>query len=61
MIRINLLPAAKRTAVASGSTQLWGVAFMVGLFVWGGLIAAQFVEDRLRAVTASRFVRRKGE
>ena len=38
MIRINLLPAAKRTTVSSGSTQLWGVAFMVGLFAWGVLL-----------------------
>lgn len=38
MIRINLLPAAKRAAVTSGSTQLWGAAYMLGLFAWGVLL-----------------------
>lgn len=35
MIRINLLPAAKRTASTSGSAQLWGAAYLLGLFAWG--------------------------
>jgi type IV pilus assembly protein PilN len=39
MIRINLLPAAKRgAAVTTGSSQLWGVAYLLGLFAWGVLL-----------------------
>jgi len=38
MIRINLLPAAKRTAASSGSTQLWGAVYLLGLFLWGVLL-----------------------
>jgi type IV pilus assembly protein PilN len=38
MIRINLLPAAKRTAVASGSAPIWGVAYLVSVFAWGMLL-----------------------
>lgn len=38
MIRINLLPAAKRTAVATGSTQLWAAVYLLGVFMWGVLL-----------------------
>lgn len=38
MIRINLLPAGKRVAVSSGSAQLWGAAYLLGVFVWGVLL-----------------------
>jgi type IV pilus assembly protein PilN len=38
MIRINLLPAAKRTAVATGSTQLWAAVYLLGVFLWGVLL-----------------------
>lgn len=38
MIRINLLPAAKRTAASTGSTQLWGAVYLLGLFLWGVLL-----------------------
>lgn len=38
MIRINLLPAAKRTAAASGTMQLWGAGYLVALFAWGVLL-----------------------
>lgn len=38
MIRINLLPAAKRAAVSSGSAQLWGAGYLLGLFAWGVLL-----------------------
>jgi type IV pilus assembly protein PilN len=38
MIRINLLPAAKRTAVASGSAPIWGVAYLLTAFAWGMLL-----------------------
>jgi type IV pilus assembly protein PilN len=34
MIRINLLPAAKRVAAASGSTQVWGIVYLVSSFAW---------------------------
>jgi type IV pilus assembly protein PilN len=36
MIRINLLPEAKRAAAASGgSSQLWGVIYLLSCFAWG--------------------------
>jgi len=38
MIRINLLPAAKRAAASTGSTQLWGAVYLLGLFLWGVLL-----------------------
>jgi type IV pilus assembly protein PilN len=34
MIRINLLPEAKRVAVASGSTQAWGIGYMLAISAW---------------------------
>jgi type IV pilus assembly protein PilN len=39
MIRINLLPAAKRgAAVTTGSTQLWGAVYLLAVFSWGVLL-----------------------
>jgi type IV pilus assembly protein PilN len=38
MIRINLLPAAKRTAIATGSTQLWAAVYLLGVFTRGVLL-----------------------
>lgn len=38
MIRINLLPAAKRAAASSGSAQLWGAGYLLGVFAWGVLL-----------------------
>lgn len=35
MIRINLLPEAKRVAAASGSTQVWGIIYLLSVFAWG--------------------------
>lgn len=35
MIRINLLPDAKRARAGSGSTQLWGVIYLLACFAWG--------------------------
>jgi type IV pilus assembly protein PilN len=35
MIRINLLPEAKRAAVASGSTQIWAIVYLLSIFAWG--------------------------
>jgi len=35
MIRINLLPDAKRASGATGSAQLWGVIYLLACFAWG--------------------------
>jgi type IV pilus assembly protein PilN len=35
MIRINLLPEAKRSASTGGSAQLWGVVYLLSCFAWG--------------------------
>ncbi|MEM9068770.1 MAG: PilN domain-containing protein [Myxococcota bacterium] len=42
MIRINLLPQAKRAVRAagpSGSSQVWAAIYMVGVVVWGAILA----------------------
>ena len=38
MIRINLLPEAKRAVATGGSTQIWGVVYLLALFAWGVLL-----------------------
>jgi type IV pilus assembly protein PilN len=38
MIRINLLPEAKRTVSTGGSTQIWGVVYLLAVFAWGVLL-----------------------
>jgi type IV pilus assembly protein PilN len=38
MIRINLLPEAKRTVSAAGSTQVWGIVYLLATFAWGVLL-----------------------
>jgi type IV pilus assembly protein PilN len=38
MIRINLLPEAKRTVSTGGSTQIWGVVYLLAVFGWGVLL-----------------------
>jgi type IV pilus assembly protein PilN len=38
MIRINLLPAAKRVAAGSGSTQVWGIVYLLSAFAWSVLL-----------------------
>ncbi len=35
MIRINLLPEAKRQAAAAGGGQLWAVGYLLAAFAWG--------------------------
>ncbi len=35
MIRINLLPEAKRQVSTGGSAQLWGVVYLLSCFGWG--------------------------
>lgn len=34
MIRINLLPEAKRQASAGGGAQIWGVIYVLSIFAW---------------------------
>lgn len=48
MIRINLLPQAKKTvraqaAAAPGSSQAWAIGYLVALVVWGAALAAVYV------------------
>ena len=38
MIRINLLPEAKRAVSTGGSTQVWGIAYLLAAFAWGVLL-----------------------
>src|SRR5262245_11529388 len=38
MIRINLLPEAKRAVSTGGSTQVWGVVYLLATFAWGVLL-----------------------
>lgn len=35
MIRINLLPEAKRQVATGGGVQLWGVVYLLSAFAWG--------------------------
>ena len=35
MIRINLLPDAKKVAATGGGAQLWGVIYLLAAFAWG--------------------------
>jgi type IV pilus assembly protein PilN len=35
MVRINLLPVAKRQVAAAGGGQLWGVIYLLCAFAWG--------------------------
>jgi type IV pilus assembly protein PilN len=38
MIKINLLPEAKRTVSSGSSTQVWGIIYLVATFSWGVLL-----------------------
>jgi type IV pilus assembly protein PilN len=38
MIRINLLPEAKRAVSTGGSTQVWGIVYLLASFAWGVLL-----------------------
>jgi type IV pilus assembly protein PilN len=38
MIRINLLPEAKRAVAAGANTQVWAIAYLVAVFAWGVLL-----------------------
>ena len=35
MIRINLLPEAKRQVATGGNAQVWGVVYLLSSFAWG--------------------------
>jgi type IV pilus assembly protein PilN len=58
MIRINLLPEAKRTVSTAGSTQVWGIVYLVATFAWGILLFFFYINtkstlDEQRAANAS--------
>jgi len=38
MIRINLLPEAKRAASTGGGTQIWGVIYVLATFAWAVML-----------------------
>lgn len=48
MIRINLLPEAKRVAVASGSSQAWGIGYMLALAAWGVALTLYYMSYKSR-------------
>jgi type IV pilus assembly protein PilN len=58
MIKINLLPAAKRVAAASGTTQIWGIVYLLSVFAWGVVLFLFYLnykstlEERRAANTA---------
>jgi type IV pilus assembly protein PilN len=43
MIRINLLPEAKRQASQSGGSQIWGVVYLLSCFAWGVVLFLVYV------------------
>ena len=43
MIRINLLPEAKRQAASSGGSQIWGVVYLLSCFAWGVVLFLVYV------------------
>lgn len=49
MIRINLLPEAKRQASSGGGTQIWGVIYVLALFAWAVVLLLVYLnyQDRL--------------
>jgi type IV pilus assembly protein PilN len=49
MIRINLLPEAKRQASAGGGTQIWGVIYLLASFAWAVVLLLVYLNynDRL--------------
>jgi len=53
MIRINLLPEAKRQASAGGGTQIWGVVYVLALFAWAVVLLLVYLnyKDRLTEQT----------
>lgn len=53
MIRINLLPEAKRAASTGGGTQIWGVIYVLALFAWAVVLLLVYLnyKDRLNEQT----------
>jgi len=49
MIRINLLPEAKRQASTGGGTQIWAVIYVLGFFAWAVVLLLVYLnyQDRL--------------
>lgn len=45
MIRINLLPDAKRASGATGSGQLWGVIYLLACFAWGLVLFVFYLNE----------------
>ena len=43
MIRINLLPEAKRQAAQTGGSQIWGVVYLLSCFAWGVVLFLVYV------------------
>lgn len=43
MIRINLLPEAKRVAAASGSSQVWAIVYMLGISAWAVVLTLVYL------------------
>ena len=50
MIRINLLPEAKRQASTGGGTQIWAVIYVLAFFAWAVVLLLVFLnyQDRLK-------------
>jgi type IV pilus assembly protein PilN len=48
MIRINLLPEAKRQASTGGGTQIWGVIYVLALFAWAVVLLLVYLNYRDR-------------
>jgi type IV pilus assembly protein PilN len=46
MIRINLLPEAKRQATTTGGSQLWGVAYLLSAFALGIGLFLVYLHDK---------------
>jgi type IV pilus assembly protein PilN len=46
MIRINLLPEAKRQVAAGGNAQLWGVIYLLASFAWGVVLFLVYLSGK---------------
>lgn len=45
MIRINLLPEAKRSAGGGAGSQAWGTLYLVAALVWCGALAINYINE----------------
>ena len=48
MIRINLLPEAKRQASTGGGTQIWGVIYVLATFAWAVVLLLVYLNNKDR-------------